>query len=163
MTSDSYDTLRRALIQALGPRPSPEQRRKIAADLRSLAEQQERMAERDAQVSPSATQPGASRVAGMYIRLNLEPDTQTGAPRIRLSLGKQIWYDLGSPEHIQVQQVGAETWIVAAKDGAGYQLSTAGSLPSCLVDIAGSLSHMRPGRYAASVRAGALVIGERVG
>jgi hypothetical protein len=162
MTSDSYDTLRRALIQALGPRPSPEQRRQIAADLRSLAEQQERMAERDAQ-APRANQPTASRAAGMYIRLNLEPDAQTGAPRIRLSLGKQIWYDLGSPEHIQVQRVGAETWIVAAKDGAGYQLSTAGSLPSCLVDAAGSLSHLRPGRYAASTRAGALVIGERVG
>src|SRR3954454_3988845 len=80
MPEDSYDILRRALLDALGPRPSAERRRKVAADLRTLAEQQERMADRD--MLPAAPRGGdklsqtnqarskaSARIAGYYVRI----------------------------------------------------------------------------------------------
>ena len=165
MPQDSYDILRRALIEALGPRPAPERRRQVAADLRSLAEQQERMAtsaERRASPTERPAAAGAGRTPGAYIRVGREPDPQTGAMRVRLSLGKQIWFDLGSPERIDVQRAGPEIWIVAVKGSAGYLVGTGGSLPSCIVGSADPLAGLAPGRYAASLRAGALIVGERI-
>jgi hypothetical protein len=59
MSSDSYDILRRAVVEALGPRATPERRRQIAAELRALAEQQERMAER-AEINRPLARPRAA-------------------------------------------------------------------------------------------------------
>jgi len=165
MSGDSYDILRRAVVEALGARPSPERRRQVAADLRALAEQQERMAARDEQAAsgePAAVRARA-RAPGMYVRVSLEPDALTGAPRLRLSFGRQIWLEFGAPERIALQPTAGELWIVEAKGKSGYPVSTAGSLPSCLVDVAGPASRLAPGRYAAHIRAGALVVGERIG
>jgi hypothetical protein len=61
MSSDSYDILRRAVVEALGPRATPERRRQIAAELRALAEQQERMAERAETQPASDANPAARR------------------------------------------------------------------------------------------------------
>ncbi|MEN9938220.1 MAG: hypothetical protein RLZZ387_4799 [Chloroflexota bacterium] len=182
MSDESYDRLRKAVIDALGPRPSPVRRRKVAADLKALAEQQERMAARDEQpsgagpqrttrgeerpASPSlaqrAAEERAERVAGTYVRINHEPDPQTGALRVRVSLGKQLWSDAGSPERIDVQRAGNQVWIVPVRGKAGYALSFGGSLPSCVVDPQGPVKDLLPGRYATSLRAGAIVIGVRL-
>ena len=170
MPEDSYDILRRALLSALGPRPSPERRRQVAADLRSLAEQQERMAARVPSGQPGIedrqprAEPGAraSGPAGFYVRIKPEQDPQTGVLRVRLSLGQQVWMAIGSPERIEIQRVGPNIWIVPAAGGAGARLATGAGLPSCVVDRAGPLARLQPGRYAASVQAGALVVGERV-
>jgi hypothetical protein len=163
MSHDSYDILRRALIEALGPRPSPERRRQIAADLRSLAEQQERMAtsaERQPETGGRAHASG--RTPGMYIRVGREPDPQTGAMRVRLSLGKQVWFALGSPERVEVQRTGPRIWVVEAKGGGGYPVSTAGSLPSCIIAADDPLAGLAPGRYATAMLAGAAVVGEQL-
>jgi hypothetical protein len=170
MTSETYDQLRRALLQVLGPKPSPERRRQIASDLRALAEQQERMAARDEQ--PSAAQsPGRTRhpvpqedpnrTAGMYVRISHEPDRITGERRVRLSIGRQVWYDLGSPERITVQRTGTEIWIEPTTARAAYQLQS-GSLPTCILAANDPLAALAPGRYAASIRAGAIVVGQKV-
>lgn len=169
MSSDSYDTLRRAVVEALGSRPAPERRRQIAAELRALAEQQERMASQAEQRATGSSAPPArvtpearERAAGMYVRIRHEPDPQTGARRIRLLLGKPIWFELGSPERIAIQRVGTEIWIVAAKGAGGLHLSTDIGLPGCIVPAGGPLEPLPPGRYAATLRAGALVVGARV-
>lgn len=167
MAEDSYDILRRALLQALGPRPTPERRRQVVADLRSLAEQQERMAARDAEAQPRGAGaghgPAQQRTTGFYVRINHEQDPATGAVRLRLSLGRAIWSEIGGPERIDVQRAGANIWIAPATGGGGHRLSTAGSLPSCTMDRAGPLEHLAPGRYAASLHLGAIMIGARVG
>jgi hypothetical protein len=164
MPDDSYDILRRAVIQALGARPPAERRRQIAADLRALAEQQERMAARDT-AGDSAPPPraGTAREAGFYVRLKHEQDPQTGALRLRVSLGQAIWSAIGGPDRIDVQRVGPNTWIVAASGKAGYPLALGMGLPSCVMANAGPLAELLPGRYAASLHAGAIVLGERVG
>jgi hypothetical protein len=80
MSSDSYDILRRAVVEALGPRATPERRRQIAAELRALAEQQERMAQRAEDAARALTRiraPRRARAAGMYIRIRHEPDPHT--------------------------------------------------------------------------------------
>jgi hypothetical protein len=170
MSSDSYDLLRRALLEALGPKPSPERRRQVAADLRALAEQQERMAVRDEQPAGEreprrarhpVPQEDPNRTAGMYVRLSHEPDRITGERRVRLSIGRQIWYDLGSPERITVQRAGAEIWIEPTTARAAYQLQS-GSLPTCILAANDPLAALPPGRYAASLRAGAIVVGRKV-
>jgi hypothetical protein len=99
----------------------------------------------------------------MYIRIRHEPDPYTGARRIRLLFGKQIWFDLGSPERIVIQRVGAEIWIVASKGEGGLCLETDVGLPGCIVPDGTPLDRLAPGRYAATLRAGALVVGARSG
>jgi hypothetical protein len=164
MSSDSYDILRRAVVEALGPRATPERRRQIAAELRALAEQQERMAERaETQPASDATGRRAGHAAGTYIRIRHEPDPHTGARRIRLLFGKQVWFDLGSPERIIIQRVGAEIWIVASKGEGGLRVETDVGLPGCIVPDGTPLDRLAPGRYAATLRAGALVVGARSG
>ncbi len=160
MNSDSYDILRRAVVEALGARPSSERRRQIAAELRALAEQQERMAERaEAQQTPGSTEKRTARSAGMYIRIRHEPDPVSGARRIRLLLGKQAWLELGSPARILVQRVGAAIWIAASKGASGLRIETDIGLPGCIVPDGTPLDRLAPGRYRATLHAGALVIG----
>lgn len=164
MNSDSYDILRRAVVEALGPRATPERRRQIAAELRALAEQQERMAERaETQRASNATGQRTERAAGMYVRIRHEPDPVTGARRIRLLFGKQIWFDLGSPERIVIQRVGSEIWIAESKSESGLRVETDVGLPGCVVPDGTPLDRLAPGRYAATLRAGALIIGARQG
>jgi hypothetical protein len=166
MNSDSYDILRRAVVEALGPRATPERRRQIAAELRALAEQQERMAERAEDATRALTRIRAARrarAAGMYIRIRHEPDPHTGTRRIRLLFGKQVWFDLGSPQRIVIQRVGAEIWIVASKGEGGLRVETDVGLPGCIVPDGTPLDRLAPGRYAATLRAGALVVGARSG
>lgn len=172
MPEDSYDILRRALVEALGARPTPERRRHVAADLRALADQQERMADRDAAVAARADEPGAAvadgtgaakpRQAGFYVRLKHEQDPHTNVLRLRVSIGQAVWAALGSPERIEIQRVGPNIWIVPATGRAGHPLDTSVGLPSCVVALAGPLEQHQPGRYAASLLAGALVLGERL-
>ncbi|HWQ12375.1 MAG TPA: hypothetical protein VNL77_06220 [Roseiflexaceae bacterium] len=162
MPQDSYDILRRALIEALGPKPTPERRRQLAAELRSLAEQQERMAA-SAERRPADAPAASGRTPGMYIRIGREPDPQTGVMRVRLSLGRQVWIELGTPERVEAQRTGPRVWIVASAGAGGYPVSTAGSLPSCIVRSDDPLADMTPGRYAVAMLAGAAVVGERVG
>lgn len=165
MTDDTYDLLRRALVQILGPRPTPERRRQIAADLRSLAEQQDRLASARAaerQPSEQSERAPSRRPAGAYVRIGYDPDPQTGARRVRLSLGRQCWLDFGAPEQIDVQRVGSEIWIVPLSGKLGYHLSVSMGSPSCIIADTAPLAQFAPGRYAASIRAGALVVGERI-
>ncbi len=160
MNSDSYDILRRAVVEALGARPTSERRRQIAAELRALAEQQERMAERaETRHTSDTTGRRTERTAGMYIRIRHEADPRTGMRRIRLLFGKQIWFDLGSPERIVIQRVGSEIWIVESKGESGLRVETGVGLPGCIVPDGTPLDRLAPGRYAAALRAGALVIG----
>jgi len=169
MPENSYDILRRALLDALGPRPSADQRRQIAADLRALAEQQERMADRDTPAAPRAGDKlpqtsqvvgkASTRLAGYYVRIRPEQDPFTGVMRIRVSLGLPIWIALGSPERIEVQRTGSNIWIVPAVGAAGNQLTIGAGLPSCVMDSTGPLAQLVPGRYAATLQAGAIVIG----
>lgn len=162
MNNESYDILRRAVIEALGPRPTPERRRQVAADLRALAEQQARMAARvEARGPDGEPAPRCRRPPGMYVRIRHESDPLTGGRRIRLLLGKQAWSDLGSPERILVQPTGPEIWIVATRAASGLRVETGVGLPGCLVPAGTPLDGLAPGRYAATLRAGALVIGAR--
>jgi hypothetical protein len=98
----------------------------------------------------------------MYVRINREPDPQTGTMRVRLSLGRQIWLDLGSPERIDVQRVGTEVWVVGATGRAGYRVSVSMGTPSCVVAPDAPVTALSPGRYAAALRAGAIVVGEKI-
>jgi hypothetical protein len=168
MDRDSYDILRRALVEALGPRPTPERRRRVAADLRALAEQQERMAERDTERAsqPPGIADGTGktppRAAGFYVRIKHEQDPHINVIRIRVSLGHAAWAAIGNPDRIDIQRVGPNIWIVPANGPAGHRLDTGAGLASCLVDMAGPLGQVLPGRYAAMLHAGAIVIGERL-
>jgi hypothetical protein len=170
MPEDSYDILRRALLDALGPRPSAERRRQVAADLRALAEQQERMAARDmpgASADAGARFPATDaaapvRAAGFYMRVKHEQDPHTGALRLRVSLGQAIWNAIGRPERVDIQRTGSEIWIVPATGRGGYQLALGAGLPSCVTAMTGPLAQVMPGRYAATLRAGAIVVGARL-
>ncbi|MBC8162911.1 MAG: hypothetical protein H7Z42_17010 [Roseiflexaceae bacterium] len=168
-TDDIYDLLRRAVVELLGPRPSPARRRQLAIDLRAMADQQERLAAREIpnrsqelSATPAPKPPKVERSPGMYIRITHEPDPQTGAKRMRLAIAKQIWYDLGSPERIDVQRAGDEIWLAPTTGKTGYALTGGMSTQSCVVHWNAPLAVLTPGRYAAFLRAGVIVVGEQV-
>jgi hypothetical protein len=116
---------------------------------------------REPQRARPVPQEDAGSTAGMYVRISHEPDRQTGQRRVRLSIGRQIWYDLGSPERITVQRAGAELWIEPTTARSGYELQS-GSLPTCILAAGDPLAALAPGRYAAALRAGAIVVGRKV-
>lgn len=164
MSDEIYNQLRRAVLEVLGAKPAPERRRQVAADLRALAEQQERMAATAEQrPSQSAASAKPVRVPGAYVRIGREQDPLTGALRLRVTLGQQIWADIGSPERVDIQRVGGDIWIVPASGGAGHELVFGFGLPSCVVESAGPLGRLAPGRYSATIHAGAIVVGGRIG
>lgn len=169
MAEDSYDVIRRAVVEALGAKPSAEQRRKIAADLRSLADQQVRMAERDEAKALEQTSRvvdgsgrNTERQPGFYVRIKHEQDPHLQRIRIRVALGQAIWAAIGNPEWVDIQKVGPNVWIVESKKGAGYEIDTRVGLPACVVDMASPVGQFLPGRYRASLHMGAIVLGEKV-
>jgi hypothetical protein len=118
--------------------------------------------ETDAVSSPAETREPQRRPPGAYVRIGHEQDPQTGAVRLRISFGRQIWSDLGAPDRVDVQRVGSDIWIVPATGSAGYPVSTDAHLPNCLLDSSGPLARLASGRYAGRLHAGAIVIGERL-
>jgi hypothetical protein len=162
------DDLRRAILAALGPRPTPVKRRALVEHLRQLADEQERLAaaeersgHRVRQVRP-AGEPGnkGGRPRGSGGRfLRFEEATPGNSGTLHISAA--LWHELGDPARLDIQRAGSRLVLRPAEWPAGYAVT----LPS---GARGGNPRMRIGAESADAlglaegRIGAEVQGEAI-
>lgn len=160
--------LRAALLAALGRRPTPTQRRQLAKELRSLADEQEQIADAEQR---QLTRPAAERVAprrggggrpsAPWVRI--ERTARGQVDEIRVLLSRALYHAAKTPLRLDPQRIGAEICLVMASGDAGYQvIVTVGGIWISASGARDLLADLDDGRYVAEIRAGAIVIGERL-
>lgn len=164
------DPLRPALLSALGKRPSVAQRRKLAALLRSLADEQERLAEAEArqQTRPSgerlSRRHAGGRPSSPWIRIERSARRGGMADEVRIKLSRALYYAAARPERLDVQRVGGVLLLIPARGDAGYRLNVSSSYAG--INASGArdlLDGMEDGRYGAVVVGGRIEVGEMLG
>lgn len=168
----TLDELKRAVLLALGPRPTPAQRRQIAEQLESLATEQRRVAEASAaqarrpaaeRVRTGPRRAGPGRAPSSFVRIERNIDRR-GYERLIVYVGRQCWYDLGSPRRLAVARTGNQVRLEIADGDDGYAVvAPRGHMPHMTVDGARDLLlGLEDGRYGATMHGRMLTIGERV-
>jgi hypothetical protein len=161
------EELRRALLAALGPRPSAAHRRELATLLRQLADEQEQIAEADtrsghvvrrSQIQAEAARQKTGRPKGSGARfVRVEPRaTGFGA---YVHVGRALWQELGEPARMDIQRLGAAVRLTPCGDGAGYRFTRGpNGMPKCTIgqDALDALGLIER-RYDARIEAGAIV------
>jgi len=168
MAADS--PLRATLLTMLGRRPTPAQRRTIATELRQLADEQEQIAAAEQRqlarpgaerATPRKRQAGPGRAPSMFVRIVYEPWGKDGRDRLRIYVGRGLWYALGSPLRLDVQRLAGRIELRPATGDAGYAVMVGKAMPRFFADGARDLlGDLMDGRYAGEVRGGAIVVGE---
>jgi hypothetical protein len=161
-------SIRSALLTALGSRPTPRQRRALAAELRALADEQERLADADERVGhrlrqAREPQPGATGgrprgSGGRFVRW--EPPTPARSGTLHISAA--LWHALGDPLRLDAQRYGGRLILrpCAAPDGYAVSVPTGarGGNPRIrLGQEAADTLRLEEGRIEAEVRDGAIV------
>jgi hypothetical protein len=159
------DPLKRAALAALGPRPSPAARRRLAARLRALADEQERIAAAQAEqqarpagdrLTPRARRAGPGRTPATFVRVERAAEGRERRERLRLYIGRALWYAIGSPARIDVQRLGGEVRI---GPGDEYAIVSGNGIPRCIADgSADLLRDLDDGRHPAEVRGRQLIV-----
>ena len=111
-------------------------------------------------VNARKAQAGPGRTPSRFVRIETET-TRGDTPRLRLYIGRGLWYEIGSPARIDVQRVGGSVWLRPARGDAGYAVTAGSGMPRCYVDGARDLLRLDDGKYSAEVRDGAIVLGSR--
>lgn len=164
------DELTKALTAVLGQRPTPHQRRKLAARLRELADQQERLADAEQRdgarpsterLRPRARRAGPGMTPGDFVRIERKIDKR-GSERLTIYVGRALWYAAGSPRRLDVQLLHGALWLIPADGDAGYAVGVRdGLMPRIRCDGARDLvEHLADGRYAAEASSSGIVIGK---
>lgn len=161
----------REIEQLLAPlllRPlRPAERRRIADTLEALARQQRELADAArrqqakpaaARATPRAPQAGPGRTPSRFVRVERVLVGQQ--ERLRLYVGRGIWYDLGSPARLDVQREGGRVLLRPASGDAGFAVVAGRGMPRLWCDGARDLIDLEDGRYQAELRGGAIVVGE---
>lgn len=154
------DPIKRAVIGALGPKPTLGARLWFAARLRALADEQERIANaqgerRIAAGSVTHARSGPGRQPTRFIRVERIEDRR-GRERLRLYVGKALYYAIGSPKRITIQRLGGELRISA---GDEYAISSwQNTMPRVTCDGSRDLLiDVADGRYDAEVRGNQII------
>jgi len=135
---------------------------RIAAHARALAAAKRRAAATpgDKRATPHSPKAGPGRAPSSFVRLALEP---WGARhRLRLYIGRALYYALGSPARLDLQRIGAGMELRPASGDQGIAFTAGKGMPRAFVDGWADVLGMESGRYAAEVRGGAIVIGGRM-
>lgn len=165
------EDIRQALLPLLLRPLTPAQRELLATALEEAARTQRELAaaERREQtrpaaerVTPRAPHAGPGRAPSMFVRIALEPHGKDGRERLRIYIGRGLWYAIGSPARIDIQRTAGLLVLRPAQGDAGYALAVGSGMPRAFVDGAADVLRLEPGRYSAVMRGGALVVGERV-
>jgi len=88
----------------------------------------------------------------------VEPWGKDGRPRLRLYVGRALWYAIGSPARMDAQRVGGRLELRAAAGDAGLAFQAGKGMPRAFCDGWADVLRLEPGRYAAEVVGGAIVV-----
>lgn len=165
--SAAHDALRGLLAAARTPAQMEAlatELERIAALTRDLAAAKRRQQTRPAaaRATPRDAHAGPGRAPAMFVRLSWEPWGREGRERPRLYVGRGLWYAIGSPARMDLQRVGGRLELRPAPGDAGLAFTAGKGMPRAFVDGWADILRLDPGRYAAEVAGGAIVIGERL-
>lgn len=179
-------TLRRAIRELLGLRPTPTQRRRLALDLRAAAEQQEAIADAEdleRQRAPAERlapkdRRGQGRKPSRFVRIervvrpmpagrsedrDIERSTAIRArqhPKLCVHVGRELYYALGSPARLAVAVERGVLRMRPAGADEGFALIVGSGMPKMWCSgIRGALAPFPDGRYSATIADGAIVVG----
>lgn len=159
--------MRRALLSLLGPRPTAALRRQLAAELRELADDQERLADADtrsghivrrARIAQEAAQQKTGRPKGSGARFVRVEARETGHGAY-VHVGRALWQELGEPRRMDIQRVGGTVRMAPCSDGVGYRFTRPpNGMPKATIgqDALDALGLIER-RYPATIAAGAIV------
>jgi hypothetical protein len=163
------DEIRRAILAALGPRPTPTKRRALVEHLRQLADEQERLAaaeessgHRVRQVRP-AGEPGNKGgrprgSGGKFLRFEEATPGNSGT----LHVAAALWHALGDPARLDIQRAGSRLVLRPCEWPRGYAVTlpsgARGGNPRMRIgaESADALG-LAEGRIGAEVEGGAIV------
>lgn len=162
------DTLKAEIIAAKSPAQLgalAAELETIAAELRSRADAQRRQQARPARqrAGPRKPHAGPGRAPATFIRMTIEPWGRDGRPRLRIYVGRGLWYALGSPTRLDAQRIGGRLELRAASGDAGLAFQAGKGMPRAFCDGWADILRLEPGRYAAAVIGGAIVVGALIG
>jgi hypothetical protein len=163
------DDLRRAILAALGPRPTPVKRRQIAEHLRQRADEQERLAaaeersgHRVRQARP-AGEPGRTGgrprgSGGRFLRFEEPTPGNSGT----LHVAAALWHALGDPARLDIQRAGSRLVLRPCEWPHGYAVTlpsgARGGNPRMRIGAeAADALGLVEGRIGADVQGGAIV------
>lgn len=159
-------SLRNAIRNILGSRPGIRQRRELAALLRTLAEEQERLADAQSRqqrkppgerVATRQSQAGPGRPPGELVRV----DRRYG--KLTISVGRELYYALDQPERLDVQTHGSTIALVVTYGDRGFAVSAQGNtIPRIRCMSASDIVALDDGWYEAEVQDGRIVVGVAV-
>ncbi len=158
--------LRAALLAQLGRRPAIALRRVLAAELRALADEQERIIEAEQRqfakpagerLTPRTAHAGPGRAPSMFVRVAREQHGDY--ERLHVYVGRGLYYQLGSPARLDVQRLGGRLRLTPADGGQGYAVQVGKGMPRFFADGARDILDLEDGRYAGAIEGGAIVIG----
>jgi hypothetical protein len=158
--------LRTLLRPLLARRLSPAERRALAAALRQVADEQERLASADekhgatlrrAQLDAAQRTGGRPRGTGArYVRWEPARSHRSG----RLYIGRALWQELNEPGRMNVQRLGDELHIRPCLPAEGWAVTQpTGGMPWLTIgDEPATILRLVAGRHDAVIRAGAIVV-----
>jgi hypothetical protein len=163
------DEIRRAILAALGPRPTPTKRRQIAEQLRQRADEQERLAaaeersgHRVRQARP-AGEPGRTGgrprgSGGRFLRFEEATPGNSGT----LHVAAALWHALGDPARLDIQRAGSRLVLRPCEWPRGYAVTlpsgARGGNPRMRIGAeAADALGLAEGRIGAEVEGGAIV------
>lgn len=135
---------------------------RIASLTRATAAALRRQEKRPAseRVTPRKAKAGRGRAPSAFIRIVHEPWGKGGRDRLRLYVGRALFYALGSPKYINIQSLDSQ---VVLTPGSGYAVAVGKGMPRFFCDGSQDiLSHLDDGRYDAEVRGDTIIIGSRL-
>jgi len=137
---------------------------RIAALCRGYADAQQRQQARPAaeRVTTRKPQAGPGRTPSAFVRIVHEPWGKDGRPRLRLYVGRALWYAIGSPSRMDVQRVAGRLELRPAVGDQGMAFIAGKGMPRAFVDGWADVLRLDDGRYDCRVEGGAIVIGGRI-
>lgn len=160
------NAIRNAIRDILGSRPGIRQRRELAALLRTLAEEQERLADAQSRqqrkppgerVATRQSQAGPGRPPGELVRIERRDS------RLVIYIGRQVFYALGQPERLDVQTHGSTIALVVTYGDRGFAVSAQGnSIPRIRCSSASDIVALDDGWYEVEVQDGRIIVGAAV-
>jgi len=168
---DSLAPLRIALRTLLGGTPTPTRRRRLALDLRALAEEQERLAEADErsgtrmramlareldnQERPKGGRPKGS--GGRFVRVDV-PATGT----LLVHIAPALYQELGEPARVMLERHERQIVMRPARGDTGYAVNrptgARGGLPRFSIGrVAAADLGLNAGKHTAHIEDGVIV------
>lgn len=155
------DELKRAVLTALGPNPTPKQREHVADELIALATDQRKVAKAQRSL-PRKSQGLRGRKPEHIVRIHRTQEQFR--ERITIYLGRGFYYDLNFPRWLAVSRRGDQVYLEVVEDpDDGYTLTVKKyAIPHFTADGARDvLGSLEDGRYSGKVVGGKLLeIGE---